>query len=155
VPDGDARGVRKVLRYVLIATVVGAVAIQLVPYGRAHSNPPVAKEPAWDSPRTRTLAVGACFDCHSNETRWYWYTSIAPISWLVQHDVDEGRATLNLSRWDRPQEAAGEIVEVLAEGGMPPSYYGWAHASARLSAPERQALIDGFRRTLQASPPGA
>jgi hypothetical protein len=71
--------------------------IQFVPYGRDHSNPAVRAEPAWDSPRTRELTVRACYDCHSNETTWPWYTNIAPISWLVQSDVERGRAELNYS----------------------------------------------------------
>ena len=79
------------------------LAIQLVPYGRGHRNPALRSEPPWDSPATRELARQACFDCHSNETQWPAYASIAPASWLVQHDVDEGRAALNFSEWQRPQ----------------------------------------------------
>ncbi len=79
--------------------VVGLIAIQLVPYGRNHTNPPVQSEPNWDSPETRALAERACFECHSNETAWPWYSNIAPVSWLVQHDVDEGREKLNFSEW--------------------------------------------------------
>src|SRR5690349_11025724 len=59
--------------------------IQAVPYGRAHTNPPVVSEPHWDSPRTRELAKRACFDCHSNETRWPWYSHVAPMSWVLQN----------------------------------------------------------------------
>ena len=66
------------------------VAIQFAPYGRAHTNPPVRREPSWDTPANRELARRACFDCHSNETAWPWYTSVAPVSWLAQRDVDEG-----------------------------------------------------------------
>ena len=73
--------------------------IQLIPYGRDHTNPAVVAEPAWDLPETRALAVRACFDCHSNETIWPWYSNVAPISWLVQRDVDEGREKLNFSEW--------------------------------------------------------
>ena len=60
---------------------------QLIPFGRSHTNPVVVKEPTWDSPTTRDLAKRACFDCHSNETVWPWYTNIAPVSWLTQRDV--------------------------------------------------------------------
>jgi hypothetical protein len=65
---------------ILLILVGGFLLIQLVPYGRAHANPPVVKEPAWDSPTTRALAKRACFDCHSNETVWPWYTNVAPVS---------------------------------------------------------------------------
>ncbi len=81
------------------------LAIQLVPYGRDHGNPPVTGEPTWDAPETRTLAKQACFDCHSNETEWPAYASIAPAPWLVQRDVNQGRAVLNFSEWPRPPRA--------------------------------------------------
>jgi hypothetical protein len=122
--------------------------IQLVPYGRAHTNPPVTGEPAWDSPRTRELAARACFDCHSNETRWPWYSHVAPASWLVQRDVDEGRGKLNLSAWDRSHGEGDEAAEVLAEGEMPPWFYLPLHAEARLGEPERAELQRGLAATL-------
>ena len=68
---------------IVVAVLAGLfLAIQFVPYGRDHSNPPVIGEPTWNSPETRALAVRACFDCHSNETVWPWYSNIAPVSWL-------------------------------------------------------------------------
>ena len=124
--------------------VVAFALTQAVPYGRDHSNPPVSQEPAWDSPQTRALAVDACFDCHSNQTSWPWYTNIAPVSWLVQRDVDNGREALNFSEWDQEQEGE-DAVEVVQDGSMPPDYYGWLHPKARLSDEERQALIRGFQ----------
>jgi hypothetical protein len=128
------------------------LAIQLVPYGREHANPPVAGEPAWDAPETRTLAKQACFDCHSNETEWPAYASIAPVSWLVQRDVNEGRAVLNFSEWPRPQEGAKEAAEEVVEGEMPPAAYKLAHAHARLSAADRDRLAQGLARTLRVLP---
>lgn len=86
---------RKLLWGLVLAVGILLVAIQAVPYGRSHTNPPVHGEPAWDSPRTRELAVRACYACHSNETTWPWCSNLAPISWLVQYDVDQGRAELN------------------------------------------------------------
>lgn len=124
------------------------VAIQLVPYGRDHRNPPPTGEPSWDAPDTRALAKRACFDCHSNETEWPAYANIAPASWLVQWDVDEGRAVLNFSEWLRPQEEAKEASETVLEGEMPPAAYKLAHADARLSAADRDRLAQGLARTL-------
>lgn len=66
------------------------LAIQLVPYGRNHANPSLGQEPAWDSAQTRELTARACFNCHSNETVWPWYSNIAPASWPIQRDVDKG-----------------------------------------------------------------
>ena len=131
------------------------LAIQLVPYGRAHTNPPVIAEPTWDSPETRALARQACFDCHSNETVWPAYASVAPVSWLVQHDVDEGRAHLNFSEWDRPQEEADEIAEAVRGGSMPPLQYKPLHPAGRLSDAERDELARGIEQTLAADPPVA
>ena len=124
------------------------VAIQLVPYGRAHTNPPVIGEPTWDAPQTRTLAKLACFDCHSNETAWPAYASIAPASWLVQRDVSEGRAVLNFSEWTRPQEEAKDAPEEVLESEMPPSAYTLVHAHARLNAADRARLAQGLAKTL-------
>jgi hypothetical protein len=124
------------------------VAVQLVPYGRNHTNPPVGSEPAWDSAVTRALAKEACFDCHSNETVWPAYASIAPVSWLVQYDVDKGRAELNFSEWQRPQEKARKSSEELREGEMPPMGYQLLHAHARLTTDDRNLLAEGLARTL-------
>jgi Haem-binding domain len=87
----------------IIGGFITLLVIQLVPYGRDHGNASTTSEPIWDSPVTRALAKQACFDCHSNETEWPAYSHIAPASWLVQHDVDEGRAALNFSEWHRPR----------------------------------------------------
>ena len=134
---------------VLLGTLL---AIQLVPYGRDHSNPPLRSEPPWDSPATRVLAKQACFDCHSNETEWPAYASIAPASWLVQHDVDEGRAVLNFSEWQRPQEEATKASEELLEGEMPPAAYLLMHANARLGSADRDRLAQGLAKTLGGAP---
>ena len=139
-------GWKKVL--VLTGLVLGGLllAVQLVPYGRSHSNPPVTAEPSWNAPATRALAQRACFDCHSNETRWPWYSHVAPVSWLVQRDVDVGRRKLNFSDLDASHDA-DESAEVVREGEMPMSIYVWMHASARLSAEEKRQLADGFAAT--------
>jgi mono/diheme cytochrome c family protein len=126
--------------------VGGLLLSQAVPYGREHSNPPVIEEPAWDSSETRALAVKACFDCHSNETVWPWYSNVAPLSWLVQRDVDEGRETLNFSEWNRPQEG-DESAETVREGSMPPGQYLITHPDARLTDSQLEALATGLTAT--------
>ena len=99
------------------------VAIQLVPYGWNHTNPAVVAEPKWDTPRTRELFFRACADCHSNESKWPWYSRVAPVSWLVYNDVQEGREHLNISEWNRPQKDANEASEKLQKGEMPLPIY--------------------------------
>ena len=159
-PEADAprRGVLKaVLRWGAIGLgvlVLLFALIQAVPYGRSHGNPSVRQEPAWDSPATRALAADACFDCHSNQTSWPWYSNVAPVSWLVQRDVDNGRKRLNFSEWDRPQEHAEHVVEKVQEKEMPPTYYGWLHPKARLSSSERQALVQGLQAMFGSSGAG-
>ena len=120
------------------------VVAQVVPYGRDHTNPPVAAEPTWDSPTTRTLAQRACFDCHSNETRWPWYSHVAPSSWLVQSDVDEGRQELNFSEFQKPFKEAREAGQTVRDQTMPPRSYLLVHPEARLSAAEREQLARGL-----------
>jgi hypothetical protein len=136
----------KVLRWGAVGVLVLTVLIQFVPYGRNHTNPPVIMEPTWDSPQPRQLAVRACYDCHSNETAWPWYTNVAPVSWLTQHDVDDGRHKLNFSEWNRPQKT-DDIVKSVRDGEMPPAIYLPTHPSANLSTGDRQALIQGLTAT--------
>ncbi len=140
---------RKRLTSVLLGGgLVLLLLIQVVPYGRNHANPPVRREPSWDSPQTRQLAVRACYDCHSNQTVWPWYSNIAPVSWLVQYDVDKGRRELNFSELDRPQKEADEAAKEARQGEMPQWYYLVLHPEANLSAAERQALVQGLQATL-------
>ena len=119
---------------------------QAVPYGRDHSNPSVVQEPAWDSPRTRELAVVACYDCHSNEVTYPWYSNVAPASWAVQRHVDEGRDELNFSELNKRKDG-DEAAETVEDGSMPPFYYMLTHPEARLTDAEKQELISGFVAT--------
>lgn len=134
------------------AVVAGLVLIaQFVPYGHDHSNPPIVAEPVWNSPATRELAERACFDCHSNQTRWPWYSHVAPMSWLVQNHVDEGRQVLNFSEWSRGNSEADEAAETVREGEMPPRSYLLLHPEARLTDTERQQLARGLDALLGSS----
>ncbi|NOT33073.1 MAG: heme-binding domain-containing protein [Candidatus Eisenbacteria bacterium] len=128
--------------------------LQLVPYGRDHSNPPVVAEPTWVNAETRALAKRACFDCHSNETRWPWYASVAPISWKLKGHVDEGREELNFSEFDstnrRMMRRAGKSGREVREGKMPPSDYVLAHPDARLTGAGREAFARALDSTFAA-----
>ena len=128
----------------LLLGVCAFLALQLVPYGRDHSNPPVKREPTWDSPQTRALAKRACFDCHSNEVVWPWYSNLAPVSWLVSRDVVKGRAELNFSEWGGGEESE-EIVEEIQKGKMPEPKYLIMHPEAKLTPAEKQQLIQGIQ----------
>lgn len=149
---------RRLLKRGLLAIVAVLIGIQLIPVWLVQTNPPVRAEPAWDSPRTRTLMQRACLDCHSNQTTWPLYSRIAPVSWLVTLDVIRGRRHLNVSEWGTGQAqsresdenaSAGSMAEVIRDGSMPPDIYTVLHPEARLSAVEQQQLIDGIMATFK------
>lgn len=139
---------RRILRGLTLGAFALVAIVQAIPYGRSHQNPAVRKEPSWDCPQTRALALRACYDCHSNQTVWPWYSHLAPISWLIQHDVDEGRRELNVSEWDTQQREAAEAAKTVQKGEMPPWGYSLIHPHARLSPSEREALIRGLEASM-------
>jgi len=139
---------KSLLVVALLAVLALVLVAQVVPYGRNHSNPPIVAEPRWDSSSTSALAEPACFDCHSNQTRWPWYSHVAPISWPVQNPVEEGRSVLNFSEWNRGNSEAGEAAETVREREMPPRSYLLLHPAARLTDAEREQLARGLDASL-------
>jgi len=136
--------VKKIKWLILIAFI----AIQFVPYGKEHTNPPVVNEPQWDTQRTKEIFEAACMDCHSNETKWPWYSKIAPVSWLVHHDVEEGRERFNVSMWEVQKKNEGnEAAKEVREGEMPMFGYLLAHPEAKLSKEEKEELVKGLVAT--------
>lgn len=151
------RSWKKILLWAIGIAVVVFVLIQLVPYGRSsHSNPPAANAFQWTDPQAEAIARDSCYDCHSNETKWWWATNIAPFSWLVQRDVDGGRSRLNFSDWTG-QPAAEGIQGIVNEGEMPPMQYTLIHPGAKLTDAEKQTLVQGYAAGIAASggQPGA
>jgi len=126
-----------------IAVAAGVVlaALQLVPVQR--TNPPVTA-PVAAPPEVQALLRRACYDCHSHETIWPLQAYVAPLSWLVAHDVGEGREELNFSAWDQvdQKKIAKKLPKEVGEGEMPPWFYVVAHPSARLSDADRKLLSD-------------
>lgn len=121
---------------------------QLIPFGHDHDNPVVVKEPAWDTLQTRETFMRVCGDCHSHHTKWPWYSNVAPVSWLVQHDVEEGRAHFNVSMWGIQKKNEGhEAAEEVEEGDMPMWIYAALHSKARLDEADKESLIKGLKAT--------
>jgi hypothetical protein len=107
-------------------------------------NPPVQSEISAD-PAVQPLLHRACYNCHSNETVWPWYSNLAPISWLLASDVKEGRSHVNFSTWgtytsDIQSHKLAAIAEEVRDAGMPPWYYTLVHLEARLSPAERSSV---------------
>jgi mono/diheme cytochrome c family protein len=142
---------KKMILIGLGAAVVLGLLIQVVPVDR--QNPAVVTQVSWDSAETQALWTRACADCHSNETTWPWYSYVAPISWLVAHDVEEGRGKFNISALDanRLDKLSREISEVVGEGEMPMPIYLITHPEARLTSAEQETLIKGLQETLVVS----
>ena len=139
------RGIKQfgpVVKWAAIAFCVAFIAIQLVPVNR--TNPPVEGD-LRPAPEVASVLHRACYDCHSNETRWPWYSRIAPVSWVITRDVNEGRAALNYSTWnqlsaEKQAEAMKESWDEVAEGKMPTWYYVPLHPEARLTPNDQSVL---------------
>ena len=128
-------------RALLLAALTFLVA-QAIPVKR--DNPPAEGEIS-APPAVQALLKRSCYDCHSNQTRWPWYARIAPVSWLVAHDVHEGREHLNFSTWgrysaDERREHVEEIRENVEEGEMPLWFYLPLHPEAKLTAADVERI---------------
>ncbi|HOC44616.1 MAG TPA: heme-binding domain-containing protein [Thermoanaerobaculales bacterium] len=135
---------RRTILILVGALIVILIAIQLVPVDR--SNPPVVAD-FEEPPAVRAVLRASCYDCHSHETSWPWYSRVAPVSWLVAHDIEEGRDHLNFSMWGsydqkRRAKLAEEMWEEVEEGAMPLKMYLLAHPDARLSEAAKATLRD-------------
>jgi hypothetical protein len=132
----------RVVKWATLAFCVTFIVVQFVPVNRM--NPPVEgdlRAPA----EVLSVLQRACYDCHSNETMWPWYSRIAPVSWVIARDVHEGRAALNFSTRNqlspkKQGEAMHESWKEVAEGEMPTWYYVLLDSEARLSANDQSVL---------------
>jgi hypothetical protein len=130
------------ITWLIAAAAILGAAIQFIPIAR--TNPPVTGDiPA--PPEIKTLLRNACYDCHSHETVWPWYSRVAPVSWLIASDVKEGRGKMNFSTWSDYKPAKqgvllDDAVEQIQQGDMPPFYYTWMHPNARLADTQKTQL---------------
>jgi len=138
---------KRVLAWTGAVLVMVLVAIQFVPVQR--TNPPVTAEVVAPAP-VATILRSACYDCHSNETRWPWYSHVAPLSWWVVEHVRDGRKDLNFSRWpvfdlDAQAEILRDITDQIEKGEMPLKSYQLGHPEARLDVEQKAILLDWAR----------
>ena len=131
---------KKRIKYTLFVLVAIFLGMQLISVDR--NNPPVASD--IDAPiEVKAILKRSCYDCHSNEVNWPWYSYVAPVSWLVAHDVKEGREELNFSEWSKHSgnpEIKEEIIEEITEGEMPLPIYLIAHPRVSVSEQEFAVL---------------
>jgi hypothetical protein len=140
---------KKLVLIVVVAGVVLFGLIQLVSFGHEHTNPPMVSEPTWSSPEARALVKEHCFQCHSNETEWPWYSNIAPASWLIQMDVNEGRDHFNFSDWNNNPGELDEMTETIQSGEMPPIQYWMFHPSSKMNDQQKQELINALESSIK------
>lgn len=138
-------GAWRIVRWPLFVLAAVFVAIQLVPYGWEHPNPPVVADAPWPSEESREIARTSCYGRHSNETDWPVYSYVAPMSWLVRSDVERARDEMNFSDWGEDADEAEDAIEMIEEGAMPPDRYTIVHRDARLSDAEGRVLVEALR----------
>ena len=131
------------IRAVILAFLFVLVAIQLVPVVR--DNPPATGELRGLQPKIAGDLRRSCYNCHSHETKWPWYSYVAPVSWLVAHDVHDGRRHLNFSEWTAytPEQRAkkrAEISDLVQQREMPLWWYLPVHAEAKLTDDDVQGI---------------
>jgi|WetSurMetagenome_2_1015567.scaffolds.fasta_scaffold78045_3 hypothetical protein len=137
------RSFKKGAKIGLVILIAGLLVGQLIRLEK--SNPPTRADSSIDV-TVKPVLKRACYDCHSNETIWPWYSSVAPVSWLVASDVKEGRRHLNFSEWGsypavEQSHLRKHIAEEVEEGAMPPWYYSMMHRASRLEPAERDRII--------------
>lgn len=135
-----------------MVVVIGLLAAMQL-FRPERTNPPSDPAASFEavakpSPEIAAALKRACYDCHSNQTNWRWYSNVAPMSWLIANDVKEGRDSLNFSEWTRPDRegelpSLGEVCESVKNGKMPLPSYMLLHPGARLTAQEVAAVCSG------------
>jgi hypothetical protein len=134
---------RNIAKWTLVVLVAVFAGIQFVPVNR--TNPPVESDMQCPV-GVKTILRTSCYDCHSHETVWPWYSKVAPASWLIASDAKEGRRKLDFSAWNRynPEKKSvliSDMIDQIKEGEMPPAPYTWMHTGSDLT-PEKLRILE-------------
>ncbi len=141
---------KALIKKILLVLLLGMLVMQFFTVER--NNKPI--DPSQDlialtTPEVeiRQILENACYDCHSNQTDFPWYTNVAPLSWWIGDHIEEGRRSVNFSEWDgytdrRKKFKLREVIEMVEEKEMPLESYTWMHSDARLDEQQRQRLIE-------------
>lgn len=153
----DTSLVRRWTKRIGLTIVVLLVLGQLV-FVR-HSNPAYPPEQSIFAvekvpPPVKAIMERSCGNCHSNATRWPWYSYVAPASWIIANDVQHARKAMNFSEWGsysarRKEEKLEDICEQITNGDMPDFKYVLVHRAARISPGERAAVCQWTEDTRQ------
>jgi hypothetical protein len=148
---------KAIVKKILIGLLVVLVAIQFIRIDK--DNPPVEESQEFMTltnppAEIATLMKTACYDCHSHETKYPWYTNVSPVSWWVKDHIDEGREHLNFSVWGtysakKAAHKLEECYEEVEEGHMPLPSYLWVHSEAKLSEEQVNLLVSWFKEKEQ------
>jgi hypothetical protein len=147
---------RQILGVIGALVVLALIVLSVQVVAKNRSNPPVVAEPQWNSPETRALAERACFDCHSNQTKWPLYSGLPVVGGLIEQHVLDARQKLNFSEWgvagreQEGEEAAEKVYDPMhyaEKDRFPQPPYSWLHPKARLSQAERDQLAQGLTAT--------
>jgi len=138
-----------IVRKILIVLLVALVIIQFIPIDRETPEPDDSKDFIYmTNPPDQVVVtlMNACYDCHSYETRYPWYSRIAPVKFWLQDHIEDGRRHLNFSEWgnydaERKAHKLEELAEEVEEGHMPLDSYTWMHGDARLDDEERSEIV--------------
>ena len=141
------------VKKVILALAAFLIVIQFVQPKR--TNPPIVPSRALAAhvrvpEEVQSILMRACGNCHSNQTVWPWYSHIAPISWLITDDVNQGRRHMNLQDWEariprHPFDPQRDICKEVRDKGMPPFTYRMVHKEARLTPQEIDTLCSWFQ----------
>jgi hypothetical protein len=145
----------KIVKYTLAGIAGAMIIIQFIPAplpATKDDNPDDIIQTGLVSSEVANVMKAACYDCHSNQTRYPWYSYVAPVSWLIKHDVEDGREELNFSEWAtmpkrRVIKKLEEIGEMVQEGEMPLRVYKITHHDARLSEAQKNLIIEWAKAT--------
>jgi hypothetical protein len=132
-----------IVKWALAVLALVFVGIQFVPVNRI--NPPVERDMQCPV-EVKAILRNSCYDCHSHETVWPWYSRVAPVSWLIASDAKEGRRKLNFSAWDRysPEKQSvliSDMIDQMKEGEMPPAPYTWMHTGSDIT-PDKLKILE-------------
>lgn len=148
---------KKWIKRIAYFLLLGLIIIQFFPGEKpavSTDNPGDIHNEVLVNPEVSGILKAACYDCHSNETKYPWYASVAPVSWLVIHDTNEGRDELNFSEWatysaKRKHHKLEEVIEMVEEGEMPLAVYNITHPEGRLTDAQMEALISWAKARME------